>query len=140
MELAYMLVFAFVFLTLCNGRAERRFGRSQAVETFDVYLATLEPDQLARSALLKGLRPMPPTRTLNMSRPPDQLQVTSGVVLGWVMENSPGVRILAEGSWGPWKVSEGSTGGSLGSLWGSWPVSGWIPGLVVGGSGCIDKL
>ena len=28
--------------------------------------------------ILKGLRPMPPTRTLNTARPPDRLQVTSG--------------------------------------------------------------
>ena len=31
-----------------------------------------------QTCILKGLRPMPPTRTLNTSRPPDRLQVTSG--------------------------------------------------------------
>ena len=84
--------------------------------------------------ILKGLRPMPPTRTLNTSRPPVRLQVTSGGprnqprnhsivqahpvrtigVLGEVLEGSLGV---------PWR-SPGASGILWGVARGPWGVPG----------------
>ena len=97
--------------------------------------------------ILKGLRPMPPTRTLNASRPPDRLQVTSGGprdqqrdesivsahsvrtigVLGEVLEGSQGVPWGSAGAlwilWGvgslacPWRVHGTSLEGPRGCPW-----------------------
>ena len=104
---------------------------------------------------------MPPTRTLNTSRPPDRLQVTSGGprnqprnhsivqahpvrtigVLGEVLEGSLGVPwrspgalgIIPGGAWGPWGIPGSSLGVPRGSLADPWGALG-VPGGSLGGA------
>ena len=87
---------------------------------------------------------MPPTRTLNTSRPPDRLQVMSGGprnqprnhsivqahpvrtigVLGEVLEGSLGVPWRSPGALG---ILGGVAWGSWGSLGGPWELPGGSP-------------
>ena len=103
--------------------------------------------------ILKGLRPMSPTRTLHTSRPPDRHWVTMGVpetnqVINSLVRHtlSRQLRFLA----GPWAVSSGALRapmgdprGRMGSPWGLRGESRRIHwgslGVSVGGPGWASK-
>ena len=107
----------------------------EALGTHNIYIDTL----------LKGLRPMPPTRDLNASRLSDRLQVTSGgprnqprnqaIVQAHSVWTIGVLGDVLEGSWGiPWGCPFvlGILGGfplvPEGCLGGPW----WVPGKPLG--------